>query len=110
MPPVAPQPVQLTCPACGTAFRAGIYTLVDVTEQPELKPALLSGQLNVAVCPNCRTASMLGAPLVYHDAAKPLCLVYFPQELNSRPDDQELRRKNPDGTPGPIDYAIYEPR
>ena len=89
MPPVAPQPVQLTCPACGTAFRAGIYTLVDVTEQPELKPALLSGQLNVAVCPNCRTASMLGAPLVYHDAAKQLCLVYFPQELNSRPDDQE---------------------
>ncbi len=89
MPPVAPQPVQLTCPACGTQFRAGIYTLVDITQQPELKAALLGGQLNVAVCPNCRTASMLGAPLVYHDAAKQLCLVYFPQELNARPEDQE---------------------
>lgn len=89
MPPVAPQPVQITCPACSTPFRTGIYTLVDVTEQPELKAALLGGQLNVAVCPNCRTASMLGAPLVYHDAAKQLCLVYFPQELNSRPDEQE---------------------
>jgi hypothetical protein len=89
MPPVAPQPVQLTCPACGTPFRAGIYTLVNVSEQPELKQALLSGQLNVAVCPNCRTASMLGAPLIYHDGAKQLCLVYFPQELNARPEDQE---------------------
>ncbi|NTU81976.1 MAG: hypothetical protein HGA45_21795 [Chloroflexales bacterium] len=89
MPPVAPQPVQLTCPSCGTQFRAGIYTLVDVTQQPELKQALMGGQLNVAVCPSCRTASMLGAPMVYHDAAKQLCLVYFPQELSSRPEDQE---------------------
>lgn len=89
MPPVAPQPVQLQCPACGTQFRTGIYTLLDVTDQPELKAALLSGQLNVAVCPNCRTASMLAAPLIYHDGAKQLCLVYFPQELNSRPEEQE---------------------
>lgn len=89
MPPVAPQPVQLNCPACGTPFRTNIYTLIDVTEQPELKPALLGGQLNVAVCPTCRTASMLGAPLIYHDAAKQLCLVYIPQELNSRPEEQE---------------------
>jgi hypothetical protein len=89
MPPVAPQPVQLTCPSCGTSFRTGIYTLVDVTQQPELKSALLGGQLNVAVCPNCRTASMLGAPMVYHDAEKQLFLLYFPQELNSRPEDQE---------------------
>ncbi|NTW01168.1 MAG: hypothetical protein HGA19_07620, partial [Oscillochloris sp.] len=89
MPAVAPQPVQLTCPACGTPFRTGIYTLVDVTQQPELKQALLSGQLNVAVCPNCRMASMLCAPLIYHDAAKQLCLVYFPQELNASPGDQE---------------------
>jgi len=89
MPPVAPQPVQLNCPACGTSFRAGIYTLIDVNQQPELKQALLSGQLNVAVCPSCHTASMIGAPLIYHDAAKQLCLVYFPQELGSAPGEQE---------------------
>lgn len=89
MPPVAPQPVQINCPACGTPFRTAIYTLLDVTQQPELKSLLLSGRINLAVCPNCRTASMLAAPLIYHDASKQLCLVHFPQEMNSRPGEQE---------------------
>lgn len=89
MPPVAPQPIQINCPSCGTPFRTAIYTLLDVTQQPELKSLLLSGRINLAVCPNCRTASMLAAPLIYHDAAKQLCLVHFPQELNSRPGEQE---------------------
>ncbi|MCS6880544.1 MAG: CpXC domain-containing protein [Oscillochloridaceae bacterium] len=89
MPAVAPQPVQITCPACGVPFRANLYTLVDAAEQPALKTALLSGQLNVAVCPNCGSGAMLGAPLIYHDPRKQLCLVYFPQELNTPPEEQE---------------------
>jgi hypothetical protein len=54
-----------------------------------LKQALLAGQLNVAVCPNCGTPAALGAPIVYHDADKKLCLVYFPAELRASPADQE---------------------
>ncbi|WP_298816297.1 CpXC domain-containing protein [Chloroflexus sp.] len=90
MPSAPPQPVQLACPSCGTRFRALVYTLVDGGEQPELKAALLTGQLNVAVCPGCGLASMLSAPLIYHDAGKQLFLVYVPQELNSQP--QEIDR------------------
>lgn len=89
MPPIPPQPVQLTCPVCNANFRTNIYTIMDVTQQPELKQALLSGQLNLAVCPSCSAASMIGAPLLYHDAQKQLCLVYFPQEINAPPEEQE---------------------
>lgn len=89
MPPIPPQVVQITCPNCRTPIRAAVYTLIDVGEQPELKAALLSGQLNMAGCQNCGFTSMLAAPLIYHDPAKQLCLTYVPQELNARPDEQE---------------------
>ncbi len=70
-------------------MRAQVFTLVDVARQPELKNYLLAGQLNVAVCPNCSTPAMIAAPLIYHDPAKQLFLIHFPQQLNARPEEQE---------------------
>jgi hypothetical protein len=70
-------------------MRAQIFSLVDVGRQPELKNYLLAGQLNMAVCPNCGTPVMIAAPLIYHDPAKQLFLVHFPQQLNARPEEQE---------------------
>jgi hypothetical protein len=81
--------VQVACPNCRTPLRAPIVTLVDVGQQPELKTYLLSGQLNTVVCPNCGYAGMLAAPLVYHDPAKQLFLVYVPQQINARPGEEE---------------------
>lgn len=70
-------------------MRAQVFTLIDVGIQPELKNYLLAGQLNMAVCPNCGTPAMIAAPLIYHDPAKQLLLVHFPQQLNARPEEQE---------------------
>jgi hypothetical protein len=70
-------------------MRAQVFTVIDVGVQPELKNYLLAGQLNVAVCPNCGTPAMIAAPLIYHDPAKQLFLIHFPQQLNARPDEQE---------------------
>lgn len=89
MTQIPPQAVQLTCPNCNSQFQSQLFTIVDVTQQPELKNALLNGQLNVAVCPNCNFSMMLGAPLVYHDLEKKLCLVYIPQELNLSAEQEE---------------------
>ncbi|HMP41057.1 MAG TPA: CpXC domain-containing protein [Roseiflexaceae bacterium] len=66
---VPPQVIQLNCPNCSAPVRAQLFTIVDAGAQPELKARLLTGQLNMAICPNCGNPIMLGAPLIYHDHA-----------------------------------------
>jgi phosphate uptake regulator len=83
------QIVQLSCPSCRNPVRAQVFTLVDAGQFPELKSRLLAGQLNLAVCPNCGTPAMIGAPLIYHDASKQLYFVFFPQQLSAPPEEQE---------------------
>ena len=89
MPMLPPQPVSLTCPNCRTPFQTPVFQLIDVGQAPELKQALLSGRINVAVCPQCGTGGMLAAPLVYHDPAKQFFFALFPQEVKATPQEQE---------------------
>ncbi len=91
MPPIPPQPVQISCPNCNNQYQAHLHTVVDVTQQPDMKQRLLAGQLNTATCPQCGVTVMLSTPLplVYHDAEKQLCLVYVPQEINMTAEQQE---------------------
>lgn len=89
MPMLPPQPVSLTCPNCGTPFQAPVFQLIDVGQAPELKQALLSGRVNVAVCPKCGAGGMLAAPLVYHDPAKQFFFALFPQEVQATPQERE---------------------
>ena len=82
---------QISCPNCGTNYSAEVHQVIDVGRNPELKAALLSGQINVAVCPSCGTAGQLSSPMVYHDPEHELFMIYMPQELNL---DQIEREKN----------------
>ena len=75
-------PLQISCPSCKTKYTAQVQSIIDVGENPQLKAALLRGQLNVVVCPSCRTAGMVSAPLLYHDPAKEMLLLFIPPELN----------------------------
>ena len=75
-------PIQIGCPSCGNKFAAQVQSIVDVSQSPELKSALLRGQLNVVTCPSCHTSAMVSAPLLYHDPDKSLLLIYVPPELN----------------------------
>ena len=73
---------QITCPNCGVPYVADIYQVIDAARQPQLKEMLLSGQLNVAVCPNCGAGGRIATPLLYHDPDHDLFMVHVPQELN----------------------------
>ncbi|MCL4868275.1 MAG: hypothetical protein KJ063_04855 [Anaerolineae bacterium] len=79
----------ITCPRCRTPYMADVRQIVDVGREPQLKQALLSGQLNVAVCPNCGAAGQIATPILYHDPAHQLFMVYVPQELNMPRNEQE---------------------
>lgn len=81
---------QISCPNCGTNYPAEVHQVIDVGRNPELKAALLSGQINMAVCPSCGAGGQLSSPMVYHDPQHELFMVFVPQELNL---DQVEREK-----------------
>ncbi len=83
------QTIPVTCPNCRTRFAAPVMTIIDVGQRPEAKAIFLSGQVNVAACPQCGHAGMLNTPLVYHDPDKELLLTYIPPELNLPEMEQE---------------------
>ncbi len=84
-----PQPVQIQCPNCRTTYQTPVFQLIDVGQAPELKQALLSGRINVAICPQCGAGGMLQAPLIYHDPAKQFLFALFPPEIKATPQEQE---------------------
>ncbi len=79
----------ITCPNCQRPFATQIHQIIDVGRDPSAKARLLSGQNNTAVCPHCGYRLAIGTPLLYHDPAKQLLLVYVPMELGLPQAEQE---------------------
>lgn len=79
----------IQCPNCGTPNQAAVENLIDVSRDPALKNALLSGRLNTIRCSNCGTPSTVAAPLLYHDPGKQLLIAFLPMELNLPKDQQD---------------------
>ena len=95
---------QITCPNCSTPYKAEVHQIIDVGRQPELKQMILSGQLNIAVCPNCGAGGQLSSIILYHDPDHELLMLYVPPELQMDQMQQEqyigrLTREVLDNTP-----------
>lgn len=77
------------CPRCHQQMVAEIQQIFDLNQNPTDKERLLSGQINIAVCPSCGYQSAVGIPVLYHDPEKELLLTYFPSELGMPINEQQ---------------------
>jgi len=73
-----PQGAQVQCPNCGSTYVAPVFSIIDLGANPELRNALLSGQINVGVCRTCGASGQLSAPLLIHDPEHEFLGVYAP--------------------------------
>src|SRR5215204_5887438 len=75
-----PRGAQIRCPSCSTPYVVPVFTIIDFGANPELRAPMLSGQINVAACPNCGAGGPLGAPLMIHDPEHNFLGVYVRME------------------------------
>jgi len=77
-----PQLITVNCAHCSFPYQVPVFSIIDVKQNPELKRALLLGQLNAAQCPSCGAVNYIGGPLLYHDPSHDFLAVYLPMEAN----------------------------
>ncbi len=80
----------VNCPSCGTRFQTPVEQILDVRVDPSAKNRVLSGTVNVAVCPSCGTGGALNLPFIYHDPDKEVALLYLP--VDAGPNEVERQR------------------
>ena len=87
--PFPPAPTPIQCPFCRSRITVPLRQIVDVTEEPALKNALLSGRLNAFTCPACHNSGALATPFFYHDGNKELAFIFLPMQLGLKDADQQ---------------------
>ena len=85
-----PAGAQVNCPGCGASYTAAVFTIVDFGANPELRPLVLGGQINTAVCSSCGAGGPLSVPLMVHDPEHEFLGVVIPGQ--ARLDDMQLQK------------------
>jgi hypothetical protein len=80
--------INVKCKLCGAEQQFPISSTVNVTQNPELKPKLLKGELTRFVCEKCGWSGELVHPLLYHDRAKKFMIWLWPEA--GEPDSSTL--------------------
>lgn len=88
------------CPNGCEPFEADRWSFVNVTQNPELKDAVLGGELNLFCCPQCGAFFHGDTDLIYMDEQAGLLVFVF--SAKNRKDQKALREKMQQ------DYAVLK--
>jgi hypothetical protein len=66
-----------SCP-CGREFNYQLYEYVNIAAEPQLRYVVLTGLLNVAICPFCGRRAETPIPFIYSDPASKLLAYVYP--------------------------------
>ncbi len=75
------QVVQIQCPNCGTQYQAPVRTVIDVGQEPHLRQAFLSGQINETAVPELQERRRPGGAAGLSRPGAEFLAVYFPPQL-----------------------------
>ncbi len=87
-----PSGAQVQCPSCSTPFTVPVFSIIDLGANPELKGALLGGQINVASCPNCGAGGALSVPLLVHEPEHQFLGVFAPPAQQGQQDHMKMQK------------------
>lgn len=68
---------EIVCP-CGETFEAELWNSINPVEDPELKEALISGEVNIVCCPSCGQIFYAEHFVLYHDAPNEILAFVYP--------------------------------
>lgn len=85
---------QLRCPKCGKEHTLPKYTVINVTEKPELKEKVLKNQLFAFKCSNCDLNAPMTYDSVYVDRNRKLVLAMSIEENEARQEELAQWKKS----------------
>jgi hypothetical protein len=70
--------------SCGETFEAELLSAISVSDNPELKEALIAGEINIVSCPKCGQMFYAENFLLYHDSENELIAFVYPLSFQNQ--------------------------
>ncbi|HSR88487.1 MAG TPA: CpXC domain-containing protein, partial [Pontiella sp.] len=69
----------ISCPSCGLQQQVDLHEAVNVSNDPQLKDALMQNRLNRVECPDCGSVFRVDMPLLYSDPQQNILIHWVPE-------------------------------